>query len=197
MTIDEAIQHAEEVAKGYEEDISKWEYTLSEYRKRECVEQTTIPRCEKALNRCKKCASEHRQLAEWLKDYKRLLEKKYALDETQEQLDFVQPHKKIPVTLTISGYDKLIDLANAIENDDSDYWTNKKISSALRNISSIKPQPYEDAINRQAVLDMLEDINAETEGVGFYYEHYVDYIKALPPVKPKEPKIELQKGVNK
>ena len=37
----------------------------------------------------------------------------------------------------ISRADRLIDLANAIEIDDSGYWTNKKISSALRNISSI------------------------------------------------------------
>lgn len=44
-----------------------------------------------------------------------------------------------------------------------------------------------DLISRQAVLDMLEDINAETEGVGFYYEHYVDYIKSLPSVKPLKP----------
>jgi hypothetical protein len=80
MTLDEAIKHSEEVAEGYEEDISKWEYTLSEYRKRECVEQTTIPRCEKALNRCKQCASEHRQLAEWLRDYKRLLEQEPSGD---------------------------------------------------------------------------------------------------------------------
>ena len=42
-----------------------------------------------------------------------------------------------------------------------------------------------DLISRRAVLDMLEDINAETEGVGFYYEHYVDYIKSLPSVKPQ------------
>ena len=42
-------------------------------------------------------------------------------------------------------------------------------------------------ISEQAVLDMLEDKNAETEGVGFYYEHYVDYIKALPPVNQQEP----------
>ena len=41
-------------------------------------------------------------------------------------------------------------------------------------------------ISRQTVLDMLEDINAETDGVGFYYEHYVEYIKNLPSVTPKE-----------
>ena len=81
MTIDEAIKHCEEVAERQEEDISKWEYTLSEYRKRECVEQTTIPRCEKALNRCKQCVSEHRQLAEWLRDYKRLKEQEPSVSE--------------------------------------------------------------------------------------------------------------------
>lgn len=41
MTLDEAIKHAEDVAK---------------------------------TNTCKECAEEHRQLAEWLKDYKRFLE---------------------------------------------------------------------------------------------------------------------------
>jgi rubrerythrin len=37
----------------------------------------------------------------------------------------------------ISREDRLVDLANTIENDDSGYWTKKKISSALKNISSI------------------------------------------------------------
>ena len=50
----------------------------------------------------------------------------------------------------------------------------------------LEQEPCEDAISRQTVLDMLEDINAETEGVGFYYEHYVEYIKKLPPVKPQQ-----------
>lgn len=45
MTLDEAIKHAEEVA---------------DY---DCYNEEQI-----------KCAEEHRQLAEWLKDYKRLLE---------------------------------------------------------------------------------------------------------------------------
>ena len=49
------------------------------------------------------------------------------------------------------------------------------------------------AISRQAVLDMLEDINAETEGVGFYYKHYVEYIKNLPPVTPQYTDAEIQK----
>ena len=106
MTLDEAIRHAEEKAELHG---SRWEY----YKEHDMNEHITAS--------CK-CAEEHRQLAEWLKDYKRLKEQ----------------------------------------------------------------EPCEDAISRQAVLDMLEDINAETEGVGFYYEHYVDYIKSLPSVKPQE-----------
>ena len=39
--------------------------------------------------------------------------------------------------IQICREDRLIDLANAIESDDSGYWTNKRISLALRNISSV------------------------------------------------------------
>lgn len=58
MTIDEAIKHAEEVAE--EKEAQAWEAQLQEeYR---------------TIKPCKECAAEHRQLAEWLKDYKRLKE---------------------------------------------------------------------------------------------------------------------------
>ena len=52
-------------------------------------------------------------------------------------------------------------------------------------INALEQEPYEDAISRQVVLDMLENINAETEGVSFYYEHYVEYIKNLQSVTPQ------------
>lgn len=52
----------------------------------------------------------------------------------------------------------------------------------LKSILSVKPQSCEDIISRQAVLDMLEDINTETDGIDFDYEYYIDYIKNLPPV---------------
>lgn len=68
MTLDEAIIHCEKVVREQEEDASKWEYTLKVYRKRDYCEPSTIPACEKELKRCKECASEHRQLAEWLKE---------------------------------------------------------------------------------------------------------------------------------
>jgi hypothetical protein len=56
MTIDEAIKHAEEVAEEKEN------------------EGKLLCQSEGASIGCLTCAEEHRQLAEWLKDYKRLLE---------------------------------------------------------------------------------------------------------------------------
>lgn len=57
MILDEAIKHAEEVA-----EIKKTESETAE-----------IQGCDKYALKCEKCAEEHRQLAEWLRDYKRLL----------------------------------------------------------------------------------------------------------------------------
>lgn len=47
----------------------------------------------------------------------------------------------------ISREDRLIDLANAIESDDSGYWTNKRISSVLRNIPSVTQKCEKCAMN--------------------------------------------------
>jgi sugar-specific transcriptional regulator TrmB len=59
MTLDEAIKHADEVAKEQEKDEQF--YTMSRPDK-------------ERRDSCRKCAEEHRQLAEWLKNYKQLLE---------------------------------------------------------------------------------------------------------------------------
>jgi len=60
MTLDEAIKHTEEVADLCEYEASKYDMSDSYESHVACQEG--------------KCAEEHRQLAEWLKDYKRLLE---------------------------------------------------------------------------------------------------------------------------
>lgn len=60
MTLDEAIKHAEEVA------------ILNE--------NTCKAKPNSKLKMYEKCAEEHRQLAEWLKDYKRLLEQQPCED---------------------------------------------------------------------------------------------------------------------
>ena len=68
MTIDEAIKHAEEVAVEQDKLCKRYDDASSYSRSHnEAIRTTDAKRCEE-------CASEHRQLAEWLKDYKRLKE---------------------------------------------------------------------------------------------------------------------------
>lgn len=72
MTLDEAIKHAEEVA-----DICEYEantYDINDPYERQVGEEEG------------KCASKHRQLAEWLKDYKRLLEQEIKWIPVSERL---------------------------------------------------------------------------------------------------------------
>ncbi len=65
MTLDEAIKHCEDKVKCNEDRADK-------AFKRYCVFPNEEDRCE--YDRCASCAEEHKQLAEWLSDYKRLLE---------------------------------------------------------------------------------------------------------------------------
>lgn len=70
MTLDEAIKHCEEVAKEQEELYGLCPGSESEYGTKDCKVLTNGK--DKG---CLKCAKEHRQLAKWLRDYKRLLAK--------------------------------------------------------------------------------------------------------------------------
>ena len=74
MTLDEAIRHAEEQADLLEESAQGCDLT---------------DKVEKEIA-CKsgKCAEEHRQLAEWLKDYKRLLEQIEDIKAEIENLEY-------------------------------------------------------------------------------------------------------------
>lgn len=67
MTLDEAIRHAEEVADEKERETQKLKNSKLDWKHHEA-------------NLCSECAKEHRQLAEWLKDYKRLKKQKPILD---------------------------------------------------------------------------------------------------------------------
>lgn len=72
MNLDEAIKHAEEVA---EENEEIYEAHCRIYSK-EVVEKYPSPPC-------KKCAEEHRQLAEWLRELK---DYRKAWDEVQKEI---------------------------------------------------------------------------------------------------------------
>lgn len=68
MTLDEAIKHAEEVAEENQAIVDSCDYYGENMAK------------------CEKCAEEHRQLAEWLKNYKRLLEQEPCEDATLKDI---------------------------------------------------------------------------------------------------------------
>ena len=76
MTLDEAIKHCDEVV---------------EIKKQESID-AEIQGCDRHALKCEKCASEHRQLANWLKELKRakeLLEATYELLEKQKNNPYV------------------------------------------------------------------------------------------------------------
>ena len=65
MTLDEAIRHAEKIAKEQMQRIDN----LSDIPMFGGSDEDI-----KLIEKCEECASQHRQLAEWLRDYKRLLD---------------------------------------------------------------------------------------------------------------------------
>lgn len=71
MTLDEAIQHCEEVAETEEQRLKEW---YGDY-----------PHLKK-IDSCLKCAEEHRQLAEWLKELKEL----------KEQIKWILVNERLP-----------------------------------------------------------------------------------------------------
>ena len=62
MTLDEAINHAEEKAKELEKRVKPY--------KCESINKKLYEVNKKEWDSCLECASEHRQLAEWLKELK-------------------------------------------------------------------------------------------------------------------------------
>ena len=65
MILDEAIQHCEEVAKEQDKLCKRYDDASGYTRSHNEDIRTTDAK------KCAECAEEHRQLAEWLKDYKR------------------------------------------------------------------------------------------------------------------------------
>ena len=55
LTLEEAILHAEEIAEAEEQKYKEWKGDYSHLKK---------------IDSCLECASEHRQLAEWLRELK-------------------------------------------------------------------------------------------------------------------------------
>ena len=68
MTLDEAISHAEEMAKLKERDAERWNWHAKIWS------GENRNHAIKRVNECTKCAEEHYQLAQWLKLLKRIMD---------------------------------------------------------------------------------------------------------------------------
>jgi len=77
MTLDEAIKHTEKIAEN-KENLTKIYKALNEDR----LNEDGLSFGEE-----EKCAEEYRQLAEWLKDYKRLKEQESILDKIRAEIE--------------------------------------------------------------------------------------------------------------
>lgn len=99
MTIDEAIKHCEEVAEKYCEKVEEG-LTADDF--------------------CDSCASEHRQLAEWLRELKRDREVLTELDtaiEYYENCECCQGFREYPTSRFIEDVIRINKEANADEEE--------------------------------------------------------------------------------
>ena len=157
MTLDEAIKHCEEVTKEQDKLCKRYDdasgYTRSGNEKIRTNE----------AKKCAVCAEEHRMLAEWLRDYKRLKE--------QTEITWVAGADGAKVAFWDVPIPKVL-----------------KICEILQESKTEKPQPCEDAISKQTVLDTISELNA----ISFYeaqedskecYYAIKQAIKDLSPVK--------------
>ena len=113
--------------------------------------------------------------------YERLLKHPvmiHIMDEEQEQLDFVQPHKRIPVRLSVSENPNNCDLISRekvcdyiAEFINHEYSTDAECEmvdlmiKGIQHMPTVKPQPCEDAVSREAVEDKLFKLCNELEGI--------------------------------
>ena len=83
MTLDEAIKHAEEVAKEQEELYRLCPVSESMFH---CDGTKDCKTLKNGKNKgCRKCAEEHQQLAEWLKDYQQVLKERHFDDASPQE----------------------------------------------------------------------------------------------------------------
>lgn len=149
MTLDEAIKHAEEVAREQEELYRLCPASESMFH---CDGTKDCRTLKNGKNKgCRKCAEEHQQLAEWLKDYQQILKERH-FDDAKKHFDAI--YKLAQTTgMTYSFVEARIE----------------EMEEALVEAS---PQLCDDAISRQAVLDALDKSKYSNK---FCEEHHIDW----------------------
>lgn len=198
MTLDDAIKHAEEVA--YQKDLESGFDTDNER-----YAMTDNERAD-----CETCADEHRQLAEWLKDYKRLLEQQPSDDKITITMnkgtlkysghgyvvynkDWFRKHFATEVRI-MTGYDGYIEqqpndeTIKYLECNDIDV---QEFIKAMKSqpLQAIQPPTCEDCVSRAEVFEIMGNLMS----IPYDFDRQItekdvsesmDEIKALPPVTP-------------
>ena len=150
MTISEAIQHCEEVAQENEKQYSncpmKYDGAYANNGKTAC-----------------KCAEEHRQLAEWLKDYKRLLEQKPCGKDIN-----VLATDAISRQAVLDG---IVIIAKAKAKSDAQKSLMGRVLFFTEHLPSVNPQPKTVLYSGDGYADgcMVYDM-AECPNCGYEYE---------------------------
>lgn len=78
--IDEAIQHCLKVAHKKTKEAKERRIDPDSVGSKTFLYDWEVRKANQKAAECEECAAEHRQLAEWLKDYKRLLAKESGVD---------------------------------------------------------------------------------------------------------------------
>lgn len=148
MTLDEAIKHAEEVAKEQEELYGLCPGSESEYLNKIYCDGTKD--CKVLTNGkdkgCLKCAKEHRQLAEWLEELKmyKSLAPRELISEKQKNDRVIEYSKGFDYGFK-TGYNKAIDdflknLYKIGEYRDFDWEDMHKLAEWLKELKQLREQ---------------------------------------------------------
>ena len=118
MTLDEAIKHAEEVAEKQEKNAKKYPRP-----------NKSVKGSGKKYNACIKCAKEHRQLAEWLRELKFYKNRQHLINKSwQKLIQYREGIEKIKMrsqayrecgeTVLASGIEQALDILMEVTADD-------------------------------------------------------------------------------
>jgi hypothetical protein len=155
MTIEEAIKRAEETAIGEDELCKRYDRASGYSRNHDETIRTTDAK------RCEKIAQEHRQLAEWLKDYKRLLENRSEIPTGSDDCISRQAVE-----------DAMYDATRAM---DLNYGQIMDYIDNLPSVTPIRPKGHWIRGKERHFLDTRTNLNVEMkEATGKGYHTYIN-----------------------
>ena len=149
MTLDEAIKHAEEVAKKQENNAKNYPRP-----------DRSVKGSGKKYNAYLKCAEEHRQLAEWLKELKQLKE---------QVSNSEKPNRWIPVSERLPEAFRFVNCTCHSLIDDREDWVVETVYI---------PQPVGSPYSDWGNIVMLN--NGDCEVIAWMYRDIPEPYKASP-----------------